>query len=210
MFKQTEKNGRAVQFSRQRDVVLKKWVLSQLKREGKKITEPVLNTFLESTGDDMELISQELEKLLCYTMEKDVITAEDVKAVGVPAVGNHIFDMITAMAAKNQKKAMALYDQLLALKEPPMRILFLIARQFQLMVQMKDMKELRKSSKEMGSAGGLSPFIAEKYAKQAESFSKKQLLANLEECALAEEMVKTGKWIDRVAVELLIIKFSRK
>jgi DNA polymerase-3 subunit delta len=105
---------------------------------------------------------------------------------------------------------MALYDQLLALKEPPMRILFLIARQFQLMVQMKDMKELRKSSKEMGSAGGLSPFIAEKYAKQAESFSKKQLLVNLEECALAEEMVKTGQWIDRVAVELLIVKFSGK
>jgi DNA polymerase-3 subunit delta len=91
-----------------------------------------------------------------------------------------------------------------------MRILFLIARQFQLMAQMKDMKELRKSSKEMGSAGGLSPFIAEKYAKQAESFSKKQLLVNLEECALAEEMVKTGQWIDRVAVELLIIKFSGK
>ena len=78
------------------------------------------------------------------------------------------------------------------------------------MAQMKDMKELRKSSKEMGSAGGLSPYIAEKYARQAEGFSKKQLLANLEECALAEEMVKTGQWIDRVAVELLIIKFSSR
>ena len=186
------------------------WCAGLLSRQGKKIRQNDLSYLLSLTSSDMNQLKNELSKLVDYVGDREVIERADIDEIVTVEITNHIFEMITAMASKNQKKAMALYDQLLALKEPPMRILFLVARQFQLMVQMKDMKELRKSSKEMGSAGGLSPFIAEKYAKQAESFSKKQLLANLEECALAEEMVKTGQWIDRVAVELLIIKFSGK
>lgn len=186
------------------------WCAGLLSRRGKKIRQNDLSYLLSLTSSNMYQLKNELDKLADYMGDRDVVERADIDEIITVEITNHIFDMISAMAVQNQKKAMALYDQLLALKEPPMRILFLIARQFQLMVQMKNMKELRKSSKEMGSAAGLSPYIAEKYAKQAESFSKKQLLANLEECAQAEEMVKTGQWIDRVAVELLIIKFSSR
>ena len=186
------------------------WGAGLLSKRGKKIRQNDLSYLLSLTSSDMNQLKNELNKLADYVGDREIVEREDIDEIITVEITNHIFEMITAMASKNQKQAMSLYDQLLALKEPPMRILFLIARQFQLMAQMKDMKDHGKSSKEMGSAGGLSPFIAEKYVKQAQSFSKKQLLANLEECALAEEMVKTGQWIDRVSVELLIIKFSSK
>ena len=38
--------------------------------------------------------------------------------------------MVEAVAAKQQKQALDYYYDLLALKEPPMRILYLLARQF--------------------------------------------------------------------------------
>ena len=47
-------------------------------------------------------------------------------------IGNQIFDMVEAIAMRRQKQALDLYYDLLTLKEPPMRILFLIARQFNL------------------------------------------------------------------------------
>ena len=209
MFKQTEKNGRAVQFPRQRDVVLKKWVLSQLKREGKKITEPVLNTFLESTGDDMELISQELEKLLCYTMEKDVITAEDVKAVGVPAVGNHIFDMIDALAAKNRQRAMDLYLDLVRLREPPMRILFLIGRQFYILNRLKSMRKNGMGDKEMAAAAKIPPFAVKKNLAQAAKFTDEQIQNAIETCVQADADVKSGRLTDRMAVELVMATIAQ-
>ena len=209
MFKQTEKNGRAVQFSRQRDVVLKKWVLSQLKREGKKITEPVLNTFLESTGDDMELISQELEKLLCYTMEKDVITAEDVKAVGVPAVGNHIFDMIDALATKNRQRAMDLYLDLVRLREPPMRILFLIGRQFYILNRLKSMRKTGMGDKEMAAAAKIPPFAVKKNLAQAAKFTDEQIQNAIETCVQADADVKSGRLTDRMAVELVMATIAQ-
>ena len=47
--------------------------------------------------------------------------------------------MIQAITEKNQKKALNLYADLLEMKEPPMRILFLIARQFNQLLQLKSL-----------------------------------------------------------------------
>ena len=72
----------------------------------------------------MQNIQGELEKLFCYTLHRDVITPEDIDAVCINQIGNHIFEMVNAVAEKKQRKALDLYYELLALKEPPMRILF--------------------------------------------------------------------------------------
>ena len=86
-------------------------------------------------------IERELEKLLCYTMGREVITKADIEAVCTTQISNHIFEMIRAVTRKNQKKALDLYYDLLSLKEPPMRIIFLLARQFNLIMQVKELTE---------------------------------------------------------------------
>ena len=65
----------------------------------------------------MENISRELEKLFCYTMGRDVITAADIEAVCTRQIGNQIFDMVEAIAMRRQKQALDLYYDLLTLKE---------------------------------------------------------------------------------------------
>lgn len=84
-------------------------------------------------------IDRELEKLICYVLDRDVITAEDVMAVTTEQTTNKIFEMVNAIAEHNQRKALDLYYDLLTLKEPPMRIMFLITRQFQILLNVRDM-----------------------------------------------------------------------
>lgn len=86
-------------------------------------------------------IDRELEKLICYCMDKDVIEAKDVEAVTTEQTTNKIFDMVNAIAEHNQKKALDLYYDLLTLKEPSMRIMYLISRQFQILLNIKDMSQ---------------------------------------------------------------------
>ena len=73
-------------------------------------------------------LRMELEKLINYTSGRDVVTAADIEAVCVTRTQNKIFDMVQAVTDKNQEKALDLYYDLLTLKEPPMRILFLLAK----------------------------------------------------------------------------------
>ena len=91
----------------------------QVGKENKKITESDVVYFLNKVGTDMENITKELEKVFCYTLDRDVVLREDIDAVCVTQISNHIFDMVNAVAEKQQKRALELYYDLLALKEPP-------------------------------------------------------------------------------------------
>ena len=208
MYKAVQKQGRAVEFARQDEKTLMTWVLGMMKKEGKKITRQDMEDFLEKTGTDMGNISQELEKLLSYTMGRDVITRADIEAVCTTQITNRIFEMIRAVTEKKQRKALDLYQDLLALKEPPMRILFLIARQFNLLLQVKELVKKGYGNKAIGEKIGLPGFIAGKYVTQASHFSKSMIRQALEECVSTEEAIKTGKISDNIGLEMIIIRYS--
>ena len=208
LYKAATAKGRAIEFAAQDEAVLKRWILGFLKKEGKNITERDLNLFLDKTGSDMQNIRGELEKLLCYCMDRDVITAQDIEAVCTKQVSSQIFDMINAVAERRQKAAMDLYYDLLTLKEPPMRILFLITRQFNLLLQVKELKNKGYDANAVGGKVGLAGFIARKYMAQAARFKEADLRRALADCVEAEEAVKTGRMNDVMSVELLIVKYS--
>ena len=208
LYKKVKDNGYAAELKKQDADQLMRWAAGILSKDGKKITRQVMEYFMERTGDDMENIRMELEKLICYTMGREVITKEDVEAVGTVHVTNRIFEMVTAIVAGNTRKAMDLYEDLLTLKEPPMRILFLIARQFNQMYQIKDLREQGYDSGAIAKKAGLAPFIAKKSLAQASKFEKDTLRQAVEDCVETEAAVKSGRLGDRLGVELLIVKYS--
>ncbi len=208
LFKKVKDKGRAVELNAQSEENLTKWILGNLNKEKKRITQNAMQLFLSKTGADMENIQKELEKLICYVGEKESITDKDVEEICTTVVTNNIFEMISAVAERRQKRALDLYYDLLALKEPPMRILFLLTRQFNLLMQVKDLQRLGFSNGDMAKKVGLSPYIVGKYLTQAKAFKMSWLRNAIEECANAEEEVKTGKMGDNMSVELLIVKFS--
>lgn len=208
LYKAVTAKGRAVEFKTQDEAVLQRWVLGILKKEGMNITGRDLAFFLEKTGSDMENIRGELEKLLCYCMGRDVVTAKDIEEICTKQISNQIFDMINAIAEKKQRKAMDLYYDLLTLKEPPMRILYLITRQFNMLLQVKELKNRGCDASTIGEKVGLAGFIARKYVAQAARFRTADLRRAVEDCVEAEEAVKTGKMNDVMSVELLIVRYS--
>ncbi len=210
LYKEVKKYGRIVEFGIQKEDTLMKWILGMLKKEGRNVTKETLHTFLSKTGSNMQQIKNELDKLIAYTEGRDVITTADVEHVCITQTTNKIFDMVSAVAEGNQKKALELYEDLLSLKEPPMRILFLIARQFNQLYQVKLLSKEGMADSEIAKQAGIMPFAMKKYQAQAKSFTEEELRTAVEECVASEEAVKTGAMNDRLSVELLIIKYTRR
>lgn len=210
LYKTVNKQGRIAEFARQDEQTLKRWILGMLKKEGKNITAADLQFLLERTGTEMANIKTEMEKLLCYTLNKSEVTREDIEEICTKRVRNQIFEMVNAIADRNQMRALNLYYDLLTLKEPPMRILALIGRQFNLLLQVKELRKKGYSPQVISEKTGLHGFVAGKYVKQAEQFRTKELREALEACVEADENVKTGKMNDVMSVEILICRYSRK
>lgn len=207
-YKAVQKYGRAVEFAVQNEKTLMTWILGILKKENRKITRPDMELFLEKTGTDMGTIEKELEKLLAYTMGRDVITSADIEAVCSTQITNRIFDMIRAVTEKKQRQALDLYYDLLTLKEPPMRILFLIARQFHLLLQVRELAAEGCDQATIARRTGLQSFVVRNYLPVARRYEKEDLRKAVEDCVATEEAVKTGRLTDTLSVELLIIQFS--
>lgn len=210
LYKAIQSKGRAVELGRQDEGALIRWIGANIKKEGKKVTEQTVRYFLNKVGDNMENIQKELEKLFCYTLDKDVITLQDVEDICTTQITNQIFDMVNAVAEKQQRKALDYYYDLIALKEPPMRILFLLVRQFKLLLEVKELDKRGYARKDIAAKTGLMPFVVGKYQEQEKAFHERELREIIECGVEYEESVKTGLMSDALAVELFIMKYSAK
>lgn len=209
LYKAVKASGRATEFPLQDENTLRRWIAGLSAKESKGITDQTIRYFLEKTGSDMSNIRRELEKLFCYTLGGNVVTEADIDAVCTRRISNQIFEMVNAIADKKQEKALNLYYDLLALKEPPMRILFLIARQFNLLMQVKECRKKGYDDHTIAGKTGLRDFVVKKYASQASRFEMDALKEAVSACVEAEENVKTGRLNDIMSVELLIVQYSR-
>ncbi len=156
----------------------------------------------------MEALSRELEKLISFCLDKEGIEGKDVEALCIRQINDQIFAMLDALISKNQNRALALYYDLLALKEAPMRILALLGK------QIRDLSLVQAMAMEgcdvalIADQLKMRDFIVQKYMRYARGFRREELENMLLDCVATEEAVKSGNLEDQLAVELLLVRYS--
>lgn len=208
LYKRVKEKGHECEMTVQTPAVLEKWILGILGREGKRITKEAIDYFLSISGSDMTNIYGELEKLICYCMDKEAIDIPDIKEVTTEQISAKIFDMIDALGYKNQKRTLEIYYDLINTKEPPMRILFMLTRQFNIMLQVKELKEQGMGQKDIASRLSVQPFIVGKAMKQTGNFKGSVLREAIGEAVDMEKNIKSGNMDEKMGVEMLLIKYS--
>ena len=175
-------------------------------RHGMRVQNSVFEVLVDAAH--LVILKNELEKLISYTEGREVVTAADIQAVCTTQTTNKIFDMVRAVTEKNQKRALDLYYDLLTLREPPMRILFLLAKQFRQICLTKKLSQEGLSQTEIASKLGVPSFVVRNLASCARSYTVEELENAVRDFVDAEEAVKTGTLGDVLSVELLIVKYS--
>ena len=152
----------------------------------------------------MELLSRELEKLVSYTGNRDIVEREDIDSICTTQISSRIFVMIDELANGKVENALHLYKDLLSNREKPLSILFLISRHFNILLQIKESEKLHMDNKTIASLLKIPPFSVRKYKSQAYNFTETQLKALLETCLSLETDIKSGNIEEQLAVELLL------
>lgn len=208
MYKQVKSTGYICECQHPSEAELMNWILKKFQKEHKKITKDTMKYLLAKVGNDMENVNCELEKLISYTFGKEVIEQVDIDAVCIGEITGKIFEMIDAIGNKNQKKALDLYYDLIAVREAPMKILYMLSRQFNIMYQVKELSEKHFPSAQIATNMGMQNFIINKTLSQCKNFKLQTISNALKYAIRLEEAVKTGNMNDTMAVELIIVKYS--
>ena len=208
LYKAAKATDGAIEVNMPNESDLARWVGGLLKESGKQMKREAWSQFLIMTHDSMDNMARELEKLVTYVGDRGQITLEDVNAICVSRVETKIFDMINAIAAKDLRKTMDLYQDMLSAKEPPMRILYMIVRQYRQMKVIKQLADFGENSGTIARKVGAPDFAVKRTLQLARNYTDKEISNLLEDSADFETKVKTGQLDEKLAVELIIMKYA--
>ena len=187
---------------------LKMWAASFFHNAGKKVTDATVTYLIESVGSEMDRLTMEMEKLISYVGDREVIMADDIDAICTELVTGKIFPMVDQVAAGNVKQAVRLYHDLLVVREKPMSVLYLLIRQLNLLLQVKEQYEKHIPAATIAKNIGVPPFAVNKYISQSKAFSGEKLLSAIDLGLSMEEQIKSGFMNEQIGVEILVVKFA--
>ncbi|MBR5969162.1 MAG: DNA polymerase III subunit delta [Lachnospiraceae bacterium] len=204
LYKAAVKRGREISCDRQTPGNIRLWAGSRLKKAGRKFSERTLDHFLSGLSGDLMHIESELNKLIDYTEGREEITAKDVDKITSGITTSYIFALTDALAERNADEAMRQYVRMLQTQEEPNHILAMIARQFHMLLQVKELEQRHAGDDQIAKETGLHPGIVYKYVRWTKRFSQPELKRALEVCLENEQALKRGRLDKKIAVEMVI------
>jgi len=123
-----KKIGASVEFRAQEQSDLIAWLTRRFAALSHTIDRADAQYMLFLCGDSMTNLVTEVQKISAYSKTKR-ITRDDIDAVGTPEVSARVFDMTDAIAKGDFDRAASIMGDLLELREAPIKLLVIIAKQ---------------------------------------------------------------------------------
>lgn len=183
-----------------------KWIDARVKQYEVEFTKSAKEKIIQLSGYRLAMIAGELEKLALYAGKGGVIDETIVQQLVAKTIEQDIFSFVDHIVQRRKKEALQVFYDLLKQKEEPIKILALLARQFRIIYQVKQLSKQGYSQQKIVSTLKLHPYVVKLANQQGNLFTEKQLLVFIDELAEADFNIKTGKVEKQLSLELFIIK----
>ena len=220
-FKEAQKYGYVATFNRIKEddyngiERIRGYVANILSRNKMNMTNGAWKTLIDRTGTDLRVVFNELEKLICHSLEKGVIEEDDVKALIPEKIEDRVFDMIDCITAHQQNRALDMYYDILRTKSSkPVAILSLIETRYRQMHSVKKLSADGITPKDMGAMiGGKKPlteWACKKLLSASQKYTYEDLKRASQMCLDYDKAFRSGKMKDNIAVEMVIVAMSSR
>ena len=174
------------------------------------VAENNLAYFIDIAGTNMQVLINEIRKLIEYAGENGTITKEAIDKLTVKQIDSVIFDLTDNLGAKKIKEALLILDELIYQKEPIQRILITLYNHFKKLYLTKIAIKLNKDIAKSISLKPNQLFLVPKYKKQATSFSEEELMNILKEITNLDYLAKNGRIDVMIGLKGILSKYCNK
>lgn len=176
--------------------------------EGYKVENGVINLLVNNTLGDVTRLYNECNKLKTYKINDKYISKDDVEELSFKRLGNSTettFQFSRALAEKDKKSALKLYQELLNYKIEPLSIIGLLASQFRIMYQVKNLEEKNMRNDEIASSLKEKPYRITKTRELTRYYSKREILDLMIKLEDIDLKIKTTSVDANTLVQLFIL-----
>ena len=165
-----------------------------------------IQLFIDRVGNNPLIIQSEINKIKIYKDNGKNITEEDILNLTAKLIEIDIFKLIDYIVRKNKEKALELYYEMLKMNEEPIKIVVILANQFRIMYQSKELLKKGYSEKDIASTLKIHPYRVKLAIQNSRNYTSDILLKNLNALADIDIGIKTGTINKDLALELFILK----
>ncbi|MCI2774523.1 DNA polymerase III subunit delta [Staphylococcus petrasii] len=203
--KTLKQNGKLSKVEQMSEQEIKTWIQNKLYENYKDIKQDALNLFIELTGINFNIVSQELEKIILFLGDRATITKEDVNLIINRSLEQNVF-LLTEYIQKGQKaKAIALVKDLIIMKEEPIKLLALITSNYRLYYQCKILSQKGYSGQQIAKTVNVHPYRVKLALTQVRHYQLNQLLNIIDNCAETDYKLKSSYMDKQLILELFIL-----
>lgn len=159
---------------------------------------------------NLYLLQNEMLKFSLYVGEGGRISKEDAEMLISHTLHNSSLRLVDAVLAKDIRKAIAIYHDLLKMKEEPIAMVALLAYQFRTLLRVKLLKQKGYSQAQMQKQLSIHPFVIKLAMSRESKFTIEQLSLFIDKLANTDATMKQGKMDKELAFDLLLYELTNK
>ncbi len=207
--KELKKRAVAIEAKKLTEPELKNWIQGSAKANGMEITQEAIELLLTLVGPNLFMLTSEVDKMALYASEKKTIDTSLVELLGSRSLEQNIFTLIDKILQRQLDEALRIYYDLLKQNEEPIKILALIAGQFRLIYQVKELSRRGYGQQQIAGLIKVHPFRVKLAAAQAGKFTDEELTMFMKMLAEADYQMKTGSMNKSLLVEMLLFQLKK-
>ncbi|HEY0705511.1 MAG TPA: DNA polymerase III subunit delta [Polyangia bacterium] len=210
VFQALKKAGFLHDFQRLRDWQLAQWVEAEARRRGLAIVPDAARALADAAGPELGRLSVCLDQVALYAGEGVKLTAAHVEAVIPGSRERGIFELTKAIGAGQKTQAMALLANLLSHREPPLRIQFMLVRQFRQIWRAKELDAAGVSRPEIAGQVGMSPHFLDDVLIPARRMSATALRRSFTLLYEADKRLKSSRVDPEIQISKLVLALTQE
>jgi DNA polymerase-3 subunit delta len=204
LLKQLAPLAQVREFSELKGNSLNEWIRSRVKGSGGVISPEAVKMLAVYAGDNLWVLASEIDKLILYCAGKR-IEEKDIKEVVSYAREANVFTMVDALIEGRSVTAVPLLQQMLDEGAAAPYILFMITRQVRLLVEVKELINLKCNRNEIRDRMGITnDFVLNKALEQSRNYSMERLEQIYRKILETDISIKQGIWKGDLALDLLV------
>ena len=189
------------------DNYLNDYVNNYLKDNGYKINNGDVVYFINRVGNNINNVTNELDKLMLYKINDKIINRNDIDLLTVENIDDSIYDLVNCILKNDNEKAIKLYNSFINNGMDVNQIVAIIAAQIRLLYQVKRLYNSGKSNDEIAKILEFKSVYRVKYLlSDSYYYSESDLVKYLSKLADIDNAIKTSNGDGNMLMQLFIVK----
>jgi DNA polymerase III subunit delta len=199
---------KVLQLSEMKGRELTAWIKQYAVKNGARISAGAVALLADFIGGDLWSLSGEIDKLMTYCQDRE-INETDVREITSFAREENIFALVDAVLEGRIKEAQLMLHRMLLYGTAPQQMLAMLERQLTIILRVKELGQ-GMQQQEIREHLGLHPkYPLDKTLKQSRTFTMARLRKSFHALLDTDVAIKTGKYEDDLALDLLVIELCR-